>query len=72
MKKKKKQPELEVYHELMPDLEDEILIVIRRSDGMPITAQDIIDGAAHVSYEAFGLLAEPITAQDIKDNVELN
>lgn len=70
-KKKKHKPELEVDFYLN-EQEDEIVIAVRTTDGTQLTPQDILDAAVHSSLEAFGAIAEPITAQDIKDNNDLN
>jgi hypothetical protein len=68
---KKKAPQLDVDY-YMNEMQDEIMISVRTTDGSPITPQDILDAAAHTCIEVLGAEIEPVTAQDIKENPELH
>lgn len=68
---KKTKPYLDVdYH--MNDMEDEVVISVRTSDGSKLQKQDILDGVMHYLEEIHGTEVEPITKEEIKKNTNIH
>ena len=51
---------------------DEMNVSIRKNDGSKLTYQQAFDGFMCALEEAYGVIAAPITKEEIRDNKSLN